>query len=278
MQVTVPWVGLVRSGVLLGLLVVSMSAYAQDCEKSSILSPSPFMGNNGEIFKLADQSLWEVKYEYEYLYEYYPTVTICPAQGKLIIGKKSLNVQRVTAAKAKEQQASGASGQVGRWTLFEETSLQGSISGTVKPGRVFKTTSGSVYEVTGLTLQLVLELQPSVLVLRDGDTYKLIVTGFEEPLICRKLNSSSVLGGAVAQQQSAPPIPSYFESRTEGEFSGWEGETIVKLANGQIWIQTEYFYRYRYAYRPKVIVYLTDGVYKMQVDGIDKAVGVKLLR
>jgi hypothetical protein len=78
--------------------------------------------------------------------------------------------------------------QAGKWDLFEETSLQGSISGTVQQGRIFKTTSGNVYEVTGLTLQLVLELQPEVMVLRNGATYKLIVKGFDEPLICRKLN------------------------------------------------------------------------------------------
>jgi hypothetical protein len=76
----------------------------------------------------------------------------------------------------------------GKWEVFEETSLQGSISGTVQMGRIFKTTSGNIYEVTGLTLQLVLELQPDVLVLRNGDTYKLVVKGFDEPLICRKLN------------------------------------------------------------------------------------------
>lgn len=62
---------------------------AQECYQSSILSPSPFMGNNGEIFKLADGSLWEVKYEYEYLYEYYPDVIICPSQDKLIINGKN---------------------------------------------------------------------------------------------------------------------------------------------------------------------------------------------
>jgi len=66
---------------------------SSDCYESMIVSPVPFMGNNGEIFKLIDGSLWEVKYEYEYLYEYYPSVVICPSQGKLIIGGKSLNVE-----------------------------------------------------------------------------------------------------------------------------------------------------------------------------------------
>lgn len=65
------------------------------CYESSIVKPSPFMGNDGEIFKLDDGSLWEVKYEYEYLYEYYPDVIVCPSKGKLVIDGKSLNVEHV---------------------------------------------------------------------------------------------------------------------------------------------------------------------------------------
>src|SRR4030067_3243749 len=145
---------------LLVVLVVAERANAQDCYQSSILSPSPFMGNNDEIFKLADGSLWEVKYEYEYLYEYYPSVIICPSRGRLIIGEKSLNVQLVAPGSGTRK---GGSRQ-GGWEIFEETNLEGSISGTVQQGRIFKTTSGSIYEVTELTLQLVLVLQPEVLV------------------------------------------------------------------------------------------------------------------
>jgi hypothetical protein len=171
-------------GTLILSFVFSTSATAQDCYESSIVSPSPFMGNNGEIFKLADGSFWEVKYEYEYLYEYYPSVVICPSRGRLIIGKKSLNVQLVAAGPGSTK---GRSRQAKEWEIFEETNLEGSISGTVQQGRIFKTTSGSIYEVTGLTLQLVLELQPKVTVLRKGEIYKLIVEGFDEPLICKKL-------------------------------------------------------------------------------------------
>ena len=71
------------------------SSRSGSCYESSIVKPSPFMGNNGEIFKLDDGSLWEVKYEYEYLYEYYPDVIICPSKGKLVIDGKSLNVEHV---------------------------------------------------------------------------------------------------------------------------------------------------------------------------------------
>jgi len=42
-------------------------ASAQDCYESTIMSPTPFMVNDDEIFKLSDGSIWKVKYEYEYL-------------------------------------------------------------------------------------------------------------------------------------------------------------------------------------------------------------------
>jgi hypothetical protein len=165
-----------------------VSALAQKCYESSIVSPTPFMGNNGEIFKLADGSVWEVKYEYEYMYEYSPQVTVCPERGRLLISKKSLNIAPVSGGRPPAKRPAQPTMAPGKWEIYEETSLQGSISGTVKAGSIFKTVSGNVYEVTGLTLQLVLELQPDVMVLRSGETYKLVGKGFEEPLICRKLN------------------------------------------------------------------------------------------
>ncbi len=158
-------------------------ALAQECYESSILSPSPFMGNNGEIFKLADGSIWEVKYEYEYLYEYYPDVIICPSRGKLAIKGKTLNVERVGAEKSTSPK------------------------------------SGS-----------------------------------------RKA-----------------PSPELIESQIDGDFEGWEGETIVKPTNGQIWQQSEYYYHYHYAFMPKVLIFRSGGGYKMKVDGVEKSVGVTWL-
>ncbi len=71
---------------------------------------------------------------------------------------------------------------------------------------------------------------------------------------------------------------SVIESQIEDDFEGWEGETIVKLMNGQIWQQVEYHYHYHYAFMPKVIIYRSGGMYKMKVDGIEKAVGVVQLK
>jgi hypothetical protein len=68
------------------------------------------------------------------------------------------------------------------------------------------------------------------------------------------------------------------ETQIDGDFEGWEGETIVKLMNGQIWQQTEYYYYYHYAFMPKVTIIKTGTGYKMIVDGIPKAIGVTRLK
>jgi hypothetical protein len=68
------------------------------------------------------------------------------------------------------------------------------------------------------------------------------------------------------------------EDRIEGAFNGWDGETIFKLTNGQIWQQSSYAYRYHYAYRPEVVIYPATGGFKMHVDGVDDSVSVKRLK
>mgnify|MGYP001287666710 CR=1 FL=1 len=78
--------------------------------------------------------------------------------------------------------------------------------------------------------------------------------------------------------QTAPASPSVIESQIDGDFEGWEGETIVKLVNGQIWQQSEYYYHYHYAFMPKVFIFKSGVGYKMKVEGIEKAVGVKRLK
>lgn len=67
---------------------------------------------------------------------------------------------------------------------------------------------------------------------------------------------------------------SVIESRIEGEFDGWDGETIFKLQNGQTWKQSSYAYYYHYAYSPKVTIYKDGSTYKMMVDGVDKKIDV----
>lgn len=57
------------------------------------------------------------------------------------------------------------------------------------------------------------------------------------------------------------------ESQINGEFKGWEGETEYELTNGQVWKQCAYYYEYKYAYMPEVLIYSAGGGYRMQVEG-----------
>lgn len=68
------------------------------------------------------------------------------------------------------------------------------------------------------------------------------------------------------------------ESRLVGDFEGWEGDTVVTLLNGQVWQQVEFYYHYHYAFMPNAVVFQSNGIYKMLVDGVPKAVAVVRLR
>lgn len=61
------------------------------------------------------------------------------------------------------------------------------------------------------------------------------------------------------------------KSRIDGAWTGWSGDTIVKLVNGSIWRQDQCYYRYQYKYRPRVII---DGN-MMHVEGMPKAIRVR---
>ena len=45
---------------------------AEVCFRTSVMSPTPLMGNHGEIFRTLEGLIFEVIGSYEYLYAYYP--------------------------------------------------------------------------------------------------------------------------------------------------------------------------------------------------------------
>lgn len=78
--------------VLGALFLVSGQARAQTCYETTVLAPSPLLGNHGEVVKTADGALYEVVGSYNYMYSYYPKAVVCPAIGKMLVGDKTLNV------------------------------------------------------------------------------------------------------------------------------------------------------------------------------------------
>lgn len=166
---------MIRKFFLLTILT-SLLLSTENCYEETIVKPSPFMGNHGEIFTLSNGIIGEVKHEYEYMYEYYPSVLICPSKNQLIISGKKLNIK------------------------------------------------------------------------------------------------------LLQNNEQVPEEDKLIESQIDGEFEGFEGETIIKLLNGQIWQQAEYYYHYHYAYSPSINIFKLSTEYKIKIDGIDKLIAVKRLK
>lgn len=80
------------------------------------------------------------------------------------------------------------------------------------------------------------------------------------------------------------PLPSSgcvpaIESAITGEVHGWDGETIFKLDNGQIWQQAEYDYTYFfYEYHPDVTIYQTRAGCRLKVEDEDETILVKRIK
>jgi len=67
-------------------------------------------------------------------------------------------------------------------------------------------------------------------------------------------------------------------SYISGAFEGFAYDRVYALTNGTVWQQTEFYSWYRYAYRPKVLIYQDGARYRMLVEGIDRPVTVVRLR
>lgn len=93
------WNNVRNVGAALALALSTCTAAAQSCYQTSVMAPSPFLGNHDEIVQLADGTIWKVLYEYNYLYAYYPQALICPGEGKLIVDGKALNVAPLAGSK-----------------------------------------------------------------------------------------------------------------------------------------------------------------------------------
>ena len=152
--------------------------YSEECYHSKIVSPRPFKGNEGDIFKLSDGSVWKIR-KYEYVYEYDPMVIVCSSIGKLFVDKKFLSVKRLSLSGKTVSDSL-------RWKVYEETELEGSI-GLIRKGDMIEVVSGHIYEVMSNNYYFGIGLQPEVLVLRSERFYYLVIEGYDEPIMSVRL-------------------------------------------------------------------------------------------
>lgn len=69
------------------------------------------------------------------------------------------------------------------------------------------------------------------------------------------------------------------QSRYDGEFTGWSGNTLFRLENGQVWKQAQSGRNAQRATRPLVTIERTAlGSYRMNVEGLSESVRVERVR
>jgi hypothetical protein len=106
--------------------------------------------------------------------------------------------------------------------------------------------------------------------------YILINTNDGEKVEARLLAGSPMQSSALSGPTNLSS--DLIESRIDGDFEGWDGDTVFKLTNGQIWQQVSYDYTYHYAFMPEVLIFKTTEGYKMKVGGIHETIYVKRLK
>ena len=101
-----------------------------------------------------------------------------------------------------------------------------------------------------------------------------------DAMLVSSTKDSNVRVSAPVRSLATEPIQTeaVIESRIAGEFKGWDGETIFRLQNGQIWQQALYAYTYHYAYAPPVTIYRSGGQFKMKVEGVEAPLVVRRLK
>jgi hypothetical protein len=76
----------------------------------------------------------------------------------------------------------------------------------------------------------------------------------------------------------APENGDYMISQINGEFTGWDGDTIFELTNGQIWKQVGYAFLFHYAFMPEVKITYNNGMFEMEVDNVQVKVQVNRIK
>lgn len=129
-----------------------------------------------------------------------------------------------------------------------ESNIEGAFYGW-SGDTVFKLTNGQLWEQDAYAYTYHYAYRPHVTITLDQGRSVMEVEG---------------VNGAVTVRQ----VHDFVESQIDGELEGWNGDTVFRLVNGQVWQQSAYAYHYHYAYRPRVVVYLSKSGWKLKVDGI----------
>ncbi len=81
------------------------------------------------------------------------------------------------------------------------------------------------------------------------------------------------------EMQQARDSADQIQSRFDGAFNGWDGDTVFKLENGQVWRQSESGRLSLKAERPMITIKRGwFGAYYLKVEGANKSIKVKRIQ
>lgn len=84
--------------------------------------------------------------------------------------------------------------------------------------------------------------------------------------------------GGEQVEKKAAAVPEVVEAQIAGDFRGWDGKTLFRLTNGQIW-QQRVGGRYRYrAVDPEVKIQRARFGYYLEITATGRKVGVKRVK
>jgi hypothetical protein len=157
--------------IMSSVMLVLSPAVAEPCHDVMIQSPAPFLGNDGEIVKLSDGSLWTVAGSYEYMYAYYPPAILCASSGRLIVRSKTLQVAPISPKSTERK--SGAK-------IIEDT-IVSDFNG-LKQGNVYRLANGQLWEQVDSWIWIWIWINPSVTIYPWSNGYMMKVENIEHPV------------------------------------------------------------------------------------------------
>ncbi len=153
-----------------------------------------------------------------------------------------------------------------------ESTIDGKFEGW-KGETIFKLTNGQIWQQAEYAYLYHYAYRPEVLIYKSSSGYIMKVDGVSD-----EIRVKLVRGTQASTSRVPMATPTVIESRISGTFEGWDGGTVFKLMNGQIWQQAEYSYYYHYAYMPGVLIFKKGTGYVMRIEGTNKEIRVKRIK
>ena len=165
-------------------------ASASTCFESSISAPAPFLGNNNELFRLSNGVTGQIKFEYNYFYDYYPTVIICPDSLVMYHKGKKLSVSNLSNT-----------GGITKNVSVIESRINGTFDG-FEFGKLFKLMNGQIFEQTSSRYSYSYRFNPVVFIVRQGSQYSMQVDGASDSVNVKLVTGQSQPGGGSTETGS----------------------------------------------------------------------------